>query len=188
MSDKYKIYEADKAYFITMTVVGWIDLFTRKNHKLVIVNSLKYCQKEKGLEIYAWCLMSNHLHMIARANGKNSLSDILRDFKKFTSKELVKQIIDKHESRRPWILRYFKYSGKYLKRVEGYKLWQDGNQAQLIYSSMFFYQKLNYIHQNPVKEMVVQHPEDYLFSSARNYADLDSLLDIVIESHQLITY
>jgi len=53
MSDKYKIYEADKAYFITMTVVGWIDLFTRKNHKLVIVNSLKYCQKEKGLAIYA---------------------------------------------------------------------------------------------------------------------------------------
>jgi len=132
--------------------------------------------------------MSNHLHMIARSNGKNSLSDILRDFKKFTSKELVKQIIDQHGSRRRWILRYFAYSGKYLKRVEGYKLWQDGNQAQLIYSSMFFYQKLNYIHQNPVKELVVFHPEDYLFSSARNYAGLDSLLDIIIESHQLITY
>jgi REP element-mobilizing transposase RayT len=52
-----------------MTVVGWIDVFTRPNHKSVIVDSLKYCQWYKGLEIYGWCLMSNHMHMIAKAVG-----------------------------------------------------------------------------------------------------------------------
>jgi putative transposase len=90
MSDKYKIWDNSKAYFITATVVGWIDVFTRKNHKMLIVDSLQYCQKNKGLEIYGYCLMSNHLHMIARAGGTNSISDVIRDFKKFTSRELIK--------------------------------------------------------------------------------------------------
>ena len=188
MSDKYKIYEPERAYFLTMTVVGWIDVFTRKNHKLLIVKSLKYCQKEKGLEIYGWCLMPSHLHLIARSNGKQNLSDILRDFKKFTSKKIVDQIIQEPESRRDWILKYLEYSGKFLKRIEKYKFWQDGNHAEVIFGSKFFYQKLRYIHQNPVKEMIVKNPEDYLFSSARNYADMDSLLDIILETPQLITY
>jgi len=188
MSDKYKIHDQEKAYFLTMTVVGWIDVFTRKNHKLLIVNSLHYCQKEKGLEIYGWCLMSNHLHLIARATGKFSLSEILRDFKKFTSKKIVEQVINEPESRREWILRYFEFSGKYLKRIENYKFWQDGNHAEVIYSPRFFYQKLNYIHQNPVREMIVKNPEDYLFSSARNYAEMDALLDIVVETPQLVAY
>ncbi len=98
MSDKYKIHEKEKAYFVTMTVVGWIDVFTRKNHKMQIVKSLQFCQKNKGLEIFAWCLMSNHLHMIVRSSGKDILSDILRDFKKYTSRSIVEQIEEEHES------------------------------------------------------------------------------------------
>jgi len=188
MSDKYKIYDPEKAYFLTMTVVGWIDVFTRKNHKLLIVESLKYCQKKKGLEIYGWCLMPSHLHLIARSIGNQDLSDILRDFKKFTSKNIVKQIIQEPESRREWILKYLENSGKFLKRIEKYKFWQDGNHAEVIFSPKFFYQKLHYIHQNPVHDMIVMNPEDYLFSSARNYAEMDSLLDIVLETPQLITY
>jgi REP element-mobilizing transposase RayT len=78
------MHEPDKAYFITMTTVGWIDIFTRKNHKLTIVDSLKYCQKEKGLEIFGWVLMHSHLHLICRAAEGYKLSDILRDFKKYT--------------------------------------------------------------------------------------------------------
>jgi len=57
MSDKYKIYDKDKAYFVTITVVGWIDIFTRYNHKLKIVESLTYCQQNKGLTILGWCLI-----------------------------------------------------------------------------------------------------------------------------------
>jgi len=132
--------------------------------------------------------MPSHLHLIVCSNGENKLSDILRDFKKYTSKKIVEQIIEEPESRRDWILRYLEYSGKYLKRIEKYKFWQDGNRAKIVYSNEFFYEKLNYIHQNPVKEMIVENPEDYLFSSARNYADLDYLVDIIMETTQLITY
>ena len=90
MSDKYKIHDIDKAYFVTLTVIGWIDVFTRSNHKLLIIDSLKYCQQNKGLVIFGWCLMSSHLHLIAWAEGQDTLSDILRDFKKYTSKAIVK--------------------------------------------------------------------------------------------------
>ena len=68
-----------------------------------------------------------------------------------------------------------------------YKVWQDGNQAKIIYTSSFFYEKLNYIHNNPVEDMIVKNPENYLFSSARNYADMDYLLEVIVESSQLIT-
>jgi len=92
MSDKYKMNEPDKAYFLTMTVVGWIDVFTRKNHMLTVVNSLKHCQEHKGLEIFGWCLMPSHLHLIARAAGNQDMPSIVRDFKKFTSRKIVNQI------------------------------------------------------------------------------------------------
>jgi REP element-mobilizing transposase RayT len=108
MSDKYKMRENEKAYFVTLTVVDWVDVFTRKNHKLKLVESLKYCQKHKGLEIYGWCLMSSHLHMIARATGRQILPDILRDLKKYTAKAIIQQIEDEPESRKEWLLARFK--------------------------------------------------------------------------------
>ena len=188
MSDKYKIWEDNKAYFLTMTVVNWIDVFSRKNHKMLLVDSLKYCQQNKGLAIFGWCLMTNHLHLIARADGEPTLSEILRDFKKYTSKKIVQQIIDEPESRRKWLLSDFEYAGRYLKRIKNFKFWQDGNHAEVIYSAKFFHQKLNYIHKNPVKAMIVEYPEEYLFSSARNYAGRTALIDIIEESSRLITF
>jgi putative transposase len=188
MSDKYKIREKEKAYFLTMTVVNWIDVFSRMNHKMAVVDSLKYCQENKGLCIYGWCLMTNHLHLIAMAAGEPTLPEILRDFKKFTSKKIVQQIIEEPESRRSWLLSDFEYAGRFLHRIKNYKFWQDGNHPEIIYSPKVFYQKLNYIHNNPVKAMIVEYPEEYIFSSARNYAGRTSLLDIIEESPQLITY
>ena len=138
MSDAYKMYEFDKAYFITLTVVDWVDVFTKKNHKLKIIGALKFCQKDKDLEIFGWCLMSNHLHIIARAGGKFSLSEIIRDFKKFTAKEIIRQIIEQNESRQKWMLNRFVYNGRYLKRIEQYKFWQDGNHTEIIYTPTFF--------------------------------------------------
>jgi len=188
MSDKYKFWDAYKAYFITMTVVGWIDVFTRKNHKLTIINSLQYCQKEKGLEIFGYCIMPSHIHLIARANGKDTLSDILRDFKKFTSKSIIGQIINEPESRRDWMLEYFRKAGEDLKGIKEFKFWQNGNHAEIISSNKFFDEKLDYIHNNPVKELIVEKPEDYFFSSARNYAGLNNYLDIILESVKLRAY
>jgi REP element-mobilizing transposase RayT len=182
MSDKYKIWDNEKAYFLTLTVVGWIDVFTRKNHKLAIIDSLKYCQKEKGLVIFGYCLMSSHLHLLARAEGNYTLSEILRDFKKFTSEAIINQILNEPESRRDWMTEYFRNAGLNLKGITNYKFWQDGNHAELISSNKFFDEKLDYIHLNPVKELIVENPEDYFFSSARNYAGLSNDLEIVLES------
>ena len=132
--------------------------------------------------------MSNHLHLIARSAGKQTLSEILRDFKTHTSKMIIENIKENEESRRGWMLAYFKHSGRYLKRIKQYKVWQDGNHAEVIYSPGFFYNKLNYIHKNPVSAMIVSNEEDYWFSSARNYAERDALLKVILETPKLITY
>lgn len=100
MSTKYKATTTDEAYFITITTVGWIDVFTRLNQKYVITNAFKHCQENKGLEIYAYCLMSSHLHLLCKGTNGFILSDIMRDFKKFTSKEIIRIIQDEPESRR----------------------------------------------------------------------------------------
>lgn len=174
--------EAGHIHFLTMTVVDWVDVFTRPNHKMTIVDSLKHCQNEKGLEIYGWVLMSNHLHMIAAAadDKQNTLSDILRDFKKFTSKKIVENIIQEPESRSEWMLDRFEFAGRNNNKIKNYKFWQEGNEPKTIYTNEFFLQKLVYIHQNPLKQMIVNRAEDYLFSSASNYCGEVGLLDVIL--------
>ncbi|WP_418637457.1 REP-associated tyrosine transposase [Winogradskyella sp.] len=179
MSTKYKATIIGEAYFITITTVGWIDVFTRLKQKYVLIDALKHCQEKRGLEIYSYCIMPSHLHMICRASENETLSEVMRDFKKFTSKEIIKTIIEYPESRREWMLNYFKEACSHLKRKQHYKVWQDGYHAEHVYSNKFIKQKLEYIHQNPVVEKIVANAEDYIFSSARNYADLNSELKVV---------
>lgn len=179
MGFHYRINEG-KAHFITTTVVDWVDVFTRKNHKMAIVESLKYCQQHKGLEIFAWCLMPSHLHLIVRAQEGFLLSDILRDFKKYTSKEILRLIQEEPESRKKWLLDRFEFAGRFNPKIKNFKFWQDGNHPVELYSPEFTKQKLDYIHNNPVVEMFVEQPHEYLFSSARNYADLDGLIDVIL--------
>jgi putative transposase len=185
MSEKYKVRNHESAYFMTLTVTGWVDVFTRKNHRMAIVESLAYCQKHKGLEIYAWCLMSNHLHLLARANGPASLPEIIRDFKKHTAKTITIQINEEPESRREWMLKIFSEAADRIKRVKGYKFWQDGFQPKEIFGNSVIKQKLLYIHNNPVEEHLVEKPEDYLYSSARNYAEKDNVLQVTL-AHEII--
>ena len=180
MSTKYKATTTDEAYFITITTVGWIDVFTRLNQNYVIINALKHCQVNKGLEIYGYCIMSSHIHLLCKATNGFILSDVIRDFKKFTSKKIIQTIIDEPESRREWMLDYFKKSCEHLKREQNYKVWQNGYHAEIIETNWFIKQKMNYIHNNPVLAKIVTLPEDYYFSSARNYAGLENEIEVVI--------
>ena len=180
MSTKYKATTTEEAFFITITTVGWVDVFTRLNQKYVIINALQHCQTNKGLEIYAYCIMSSHIHLLCKATNGFILSDVIRDFKKFTSKKIIQTIIDEPESRREWMLDYFKKACANLKREQHYKIWQDGYHAEIVESNWFIKQKLNYIHNNPVKDKIVLLAEDYFFSSARNYARLDNDLEVVL--------
>jgi REP element-mobilizing transposase RayT len=180
MSTKYKANTTEDAYFITITTVGWVDVFTRLNQKYNIINSLDYCQKNKGLEIYAYCIMSSHLHLLCKATDGFILSDVIRDFKKHTSKKIIQTIKDEPESRREWMLPYFQQACEHLKRDQQYKVWQDGFHPEIVETNWFIKQKVNYIHNNPVVDKTVTFPEDYYFSSARNYAGLENELDVIL--------
>lgn len=180
MSTKYKATSTEEAYFITLTTVGWIDVFTRLNQKYVLINALQHCQQNKGLEIYAYCIMSSHIHLLCKATNGFILSDVMRDFKKYTSKKIVQTVSEEPESRRESMLEYFQKACVHLKREQEYKVWQDGYHAEIVETNWFIKQKINYIHNNPVKEKIVSLPEDYYFSSARNYASLENDLEVVI--------
>lgn len=173
----YKIRDQNGLHFLTMTIVGWVDLFTRKECKDIIIESFKYCQKNKGLELFAYVIMSSHVHIIARANEESAgLSAIIRDMKKHTSKELIKWIKEsKIESRSEWLKVLFGYHGRNNSNNKNFQLWIQNNQPKEIRHPNFMNQKLNYIHNNPIKAGIVNRMEDYRYSSAGNYMGLDNL-------------
>lgn len=168
------------SYYLTLTIVGWIDVFTRENHKNAIIESLRYCIKTKGLNVYAYCLMTNHLHLIVNCNEPNNLSDVIRDFKRHTVKAIISQITNEPESRREWMLQLFKDEADKTKRNKIYKFWQTGNHAIELYSEKFVWEKINYIHNNPVNEKYVKEPYEWIYSSASNYWLEDGILKEVI--------
>lgn len=178
MAFKYSVNDQNDIYFVTTTVVGWIDAFTRKELAYVIIESLRYCQREKGLIIYAWCLMPSHLHMIICAEEGKKLSDIMRDFKKFTSKRIIRTLKEINESR-DWLLDKFAFAAKINAKTEDYKFWQNGFHPLALYSNEFKDQKLDYIHNNPVESGLVYEPEHYQYSSAINYSGGLGLIEIV---------
>jgi REP element-mobilizing transposase RayT len=125
--------------------------------------------------------MTNHIHLIVRSNSDN-LSGTLRDFKSYTSKELLTLISLQEESRQEWMLRIFSNAAYKHRRNSVFQFWSHENHAELLWSNEFIEEKLDYIHQNPVRTGIVLHPEEYLFSSARNYAGENGLLDVTLIS------
>lgn len=119
------------------------------------------------------------MHLLCKGTNGFVLSDIMRDFKKFTSKKIIQTIQDEPESRREWMLEYFQKSCEHLKREQQFKVWQYGYHAEIVETNEFIKQKVNYIHNNPVIDKIVTLLEDYYFSSARNYAGLDNELEVI---------
>jgi REP element-mobilizing transposase RayT len=165
----YKIRDQQAIHFITFAVVEWVDVFTRKAYRDILIDSLRHCQQEKGLVLHAWCIMSNHVHLLASAKDGN-LSDILRDFKKFTSRQIITAIqTDESESRKAWMLRLFQQAGEANGRNKSYQFWRQDNGPKECFSPAFTAQKIDYIHHNPVAAGLVTKPEDYLYSSVGAY-------------------
>ncbi len=178
--DRYYIRDQHAIYFVTFTVIEWLDVFSRLNNKNVVVDALNYGVDKKGLIVYAWCLMTSHLHLIVSAREPFQLSGIIRDFKEHTAKEVIRQIIEEPESRREDFLKKFEEAGKKDRRITKYKFWQPSNHAIELepFRPDIMDQKLNYIHYNPVEEGIVMYPEEYLYSSARDYAEIPGLVKI----------
>ncbi len=158
--------------------MDWVDIFTRKEYRYDIVDSFKYSQENKGLIIYAWCIMSSHLHIICRAKEGFRLSDIIRDMKKFTAKKIIERIITEPESRREWMVYRFEFAAKFKKQNSKYMFWKKDNHAVLLDTNQMMEQRLHYIHQNPVEAGIVDEPVHYIFSSARDYTGLKGLLEL----------
>ncbi|PWJ42698.1 REP-associated tyrosine transposase [Sediminitomix flava] len=174
--DRYRIYDQQATYFITPTIVRWIDLFSRQEYRDVVVDSLNYCTAHKGLNVHAWVIMSNHLHLVLSVSAPFQFSDVLRDFKRHTSKELIKRIKDIPESRREWLLDAFAYEAKKTRRTSHYKLWQDSNHAVCMGNQLW--KSIDYIHNNPVRAGLVDNVAEYRYSSARDYAGKQGLVNV----------
>ncbi len=179
--------KTDKTYFLTLTVVGWIDVFSRKNHKDAFINSLKYCQENKGLIVFAYVMMTNHIHLIVNTNEPFLLKDVIRDLKKFTSKKVIEQIINEPESRREWMLPLLELETNDKRGNKNHRFWQDGNHAIELFNEKFVWDKINYIHNNPVESGFVKNPQEWLYSSASNYYSMDSILEVECIQQKIIT-
>ena len=177
MKEGYVIREQEKAHFITATVVDWIDVFSRKSYRDCIIECFDYCIKNKGMILYGYVIMSNHIHMIIQSN-EGKLSDLVRDFKKFTAKSILDKIQNEPESRREWMLERFKLATATHSRNKNYQFWQYGNHAEEIYTEKFMWSKLDYIHMNPVRAGIVLKVEDYIYSSASNYVNGNGIIAV----------
>jgi putative transposase len=179
VSDAYSIQNKGGIYYLTLTVISWIDVFTRKRYCDIILDSLTYCRQHKGLQLHAWIIMSNHVHLIASTADDEQLSNVLRDFKKHTSKSIIDSITnDTGESRKEWMLNLFAFAGARNKANTTYQVGQNGNHAVALFSPAVFKQKIDYLHNNPIRNGLVSKPEDYLYSSAKDYLGEKGLIEI----------
>lgn len=176
-AEGYKIRNQGALHFLTFTIVGLIDIFSRQRYRDIILESFNFCRERKQLKVGAYVVMSNHIHLLWQAQ-KNNLSDIIRDFKTFTSKAITNAIETETERRKEWLLYMFGFFAKRTNANDYYKVWTGMNHPEEIYSNDFMKTKLNYIHQNPVRASIVSKAEDYLYSSAYNYTTGKGLIEI----------
>ena len=181
MSRNYKFHNPEGLYFVSFAVVEWLDVFTRNEYKDILVESLSYCQKHKGMEIFAWCIMTNHVHLVFRSVDGLDPANLLGDVKRFTSKAIVKAIQENpRESRKEFLLEQFKMAASKSSNVDKFQFWRHDNKPIELWSSKVIHEKISYVHNNPVDAGLVYYPEDYVYSSAAYYAERKGLLDNVI--------
>ncbi|WMJ73490.1 transposase [Cytophagaceae bacterium ABcell3] len=180
LSSGYKIRNEEGIFYLTLQVVLWVDIFSRQNYRDIIIDSLRFAKINKGLNVHAYVIMSNHVHMIVSVK-EGKLSKVIGEFKSYTSKQIIEHIKDVSESRRTWLLELFGREGKISSRNKSYKVWTHENHPVELESTYFFDQKLNYIHENLVRAGLVYKAEDYVYSSASAYAGMESILEIEID-------
>lgn len=179
MSRKYKFRNPEGIYFVSFATVNRIDVFTRPIYKDIVVESINYCIEEKGLIVYAWVIMSNHVHLVIQTE-KEPLEDILRDLKKYTSKKIISEIENNpQESRKEWMLWMFQRAGQRNSNNQNYQFWQQHNQpVELTTTTYAIESTIEYIHENPVKEGFVDRAENYPYSSAVDFAGVKGIVKI----------
>ena len=165
MSEKYKTH-SDGLYFVTFSVVGWLDIFTRRLYQEILIDSINYCKQNKQLKIFCYCIMPSHVHFISYSEN-GSLSNVLRDLKAHTAKQLIKAIEENpQESKKELFLKLFKYFGNKSPQNQQMQFWKHDNHPFFLYSNQMIEQKINYIHNNPVEAGFVNNANEWRLSSA----------------------
>ena len=181
MSRNYKFHNPEGLYFISFAVVGWLDVFTRNEYKDLFLESLEFCQKNKGLEIHAWCIMTNHVHLVFRSINGQPPELLIGDLKRFTSQSIVKSIKENpRESRKDFLLDFFKKEADKSSNVKHYQFWRHDNKPIELWSNKIIQQKIDYVHNNPVESGLVYKAEDYVYSSAIDYSGQKGLVDDIV--------
>ena len=163
MRTRYQITEPEFPYFITSTIIEWLPIFTRKPYFDIVIDSLHYARQRKGLKLFAYVTMDNHIHLIA-AGG--NLAKIIGEFKSYAATQIVRLL---QEENRQWLLNQLKFYKQGYKKESHFQVWQEGFHPKQISSDEMLRQKIEYIHSNPVRAGFVERAEDWLYSSARNY-------------------
>lgn len=169
MSRSYRVFTNNHyAYFITWTLVGWVHLFDKVSYRQIVLDSLNYLRTEKKTQLNAFVIMSSHIHAILWPEIDVNLSDVTRDFKRFTSRKISKEAEKQNATE---VLKIFKKARNENRSqdVSTYQVWQEGSHPEAIFTEKFARQKMDYIHMNPVKAGLVETADEWLYSSARAY-------------------
>jgi REP element-mobilizing transposase RayT len=181
MSSKYKFRDITGVYFVTSTVVDWIEVFTRDIYLDILLDSFRFCQQKQGLQMHAWVLMPNHFHLICSFINNTDPGMVIKNIKSFTAIKIIDAIINNsRESRKRWMLDLFEKNGKNKKNYR-FQFWQHENHPVLLDNEKMYDQRFNYLHENPVRAGFVRAPEDWQYSSAIDYYEQSGkgLLDLV---------
>jgi REP element-mobilizing transposase RayT len=172
---RYRIYDNDYPYFMTCTIVGWLPVFTRPEAVQVVFDSWAFLSREKGFLLYGYAVLENHLHIIASAPR---LASAMKSFKMYTARQLI-DLLESHQAN--VLLRQLRALKRPHKTESEYQFWEEGSKPKQISSDAMMLQKLEYTHQNPVKRGYVDEAVHWRYSSARNYAGLPGLVNVITD-------
>ena len=172
---RYRIFEPEYPYFLTCTIVGWLPVFTRPEAVQILFDCWRFLQREKGFSLYGYVVLENHLHMIATAP---ELANAVKSFKMYTAGKII-ELLETHGA--AVLLRQLRASKLRHKTHSEYQVWQEGSHPKQIGNDGMMRQKLEYMHNNPVERGYVDEATHWRYSSARNYAGMPGLVDVVTD-------
>ncbi|MBI3194188.1 MAG: transposase [Ignavibacteriae bacterium] len=172
---RYKIFETEYPYFLTCTVVNWLCLFSKPEIVEIVTGSLRFLQEHHRLELYAYVIMEHHLHLIA---SSDNLSNEIGDFKSYTARSIIEYLKKEHST---FFLQELERNKLPHKKDRTFQLWQEGSHPEMIRDEIMMRQKIEYIHNNPIKCGYVDEQIHWRYSSARNYAGMTGILEVVTE-------
>jgi REP element-mobilizing transposase RayT len=172
---RYRFGECEYPHFLTCTVVGWLPVFTRPETVQILLDSWAFYQDQDRLTLLGYVILENHVHLIA---ASEDLASVVGDFKSYSARRIIDLLA---ERRVTMLLDGLAYHKARHKSDRPFQLWQEGSHPKRIDTEAMLRQKLEYIHNNPVKRGYVSDPTHWRYSSARNYAGIESLVPVTTD-------